>query len=196
VVSTSIAAGALTNSAPQGAFRAVVSHRGHSGDGWIELAAIAVRLEESAGDPFDPIQAASLVDEVQVYGDDGDNTFEAEVDPFLASANAAGIDFNGVVRVDLPDELLEAAIPPASQRTLFVVLDLANPILGTAPETLRLTLLTDGGSVCEADDREYQLPLTIQWRESLATATLAVLNDLFSDGFESADTSAWSATAP
>ena len=37
-----IAANPLTNETIQGVFRAVVAHRGRSGDGWIELAAVAI----------------------------------------------------------------------------------------------------------------------------------------------------------
>ena len=186
----------MTNDAVQGLFRALVVHLGRSGDEWMELAAVAVRLEETTGDPLNAFEAASLIDAIQVYGDDGDSIFEPGVDPLLASGSVAVIDGDGVVWVDLADYLLGPAIPPVSQRTFFVALDLANPFLAAAPETLRVTLLTDGGSVCEGDDREHQIPLTLEWRADVSTATLSVLDDLFSDGFESGDTSAWSDVAP
>jgi len=196
VVGTTIAVDPLANDAVQGLFRAVVGHRGRSGDGWIELAAVAVRLEETAGDPLSAIQAASLIDELQVYGDDGDGVFEPGVDPLLAGGSVAGITGSGVVWVDVADYLLDAAIPAGSERVFFAALDLARPFLDPAPTTLRATLLTDGGSVCEADDRDHQIPLDLQWRADLATATLGLLDVVFRDGFESGDTAEWSATAP
>ncbi len=196
VVATTIAADPLTNDAVQGLFRALAVHLGRSGDEWMELAAVAVRLEETAGDPLSPFEAASLIDALQVYGDDGDSIFEPGVDSLLASSSVAGINAYGVVWVDLADYLLGAAIPPVSQRTFFVAVDLANPFLAAAPETLRVTLLTDDGSVCEGDDREHQIPLTLEWRPDVASATLSVFDDLFSDGFESGDSSRWSAVSP
>ena len=142
------------------------------------------------------MQAASLIDALQVYGDDGDNLFEPATDPLLASASVAGIGDYGVVWVDLVDYHLGAAIPPVAERTFFVALDLADPFLFAAPRTLRATLLTDGASVWMADDREYELPLDLQWRQNLATATVTVLDALFAHGFESGDTDGWSSVQP
>ncbi len=196
VAGAAIAADPLGNDAVQGVLRAVVSHRGRSGDGQMELAAVAVRLEESAGDPLSAFQAAALIDELQVFGDDGDGLFEPGTDPLLADASVAGIDGAGVVWVDLADLLLEAAIPAVSQRSYFVALDLANPYLVFAPATLRVTLLTDGDAVCEADDRDHQIPLDLQWTADVSTATLAVLDVLFRDSFETGNTTRWSVVAP
>ena len=196
VYGTSIVDDPLRPDSVAGLFRADVSHRGRAGDGSIELASVAVRLEEAAGDPLSPIQAIDLIDDVLVHGDDGDGVFEVLVDPLLAAASAAGIDGDGVVRVALADLLPGAEIPAASQGTFFVALDLANQFGASAPATLRATLLTYDDSVCEADDREYQIPLDLQWRANLSTATVSVIGGLFSDGFESGDTSEWSSVFP
>jgi hypothetical protein len=196
VVGTTIAAAALGNDAQQGIFRVEVIHRGRVGDGWLELAAVALRFEESAGDPLDAFQAASVIDAVEFYGDDGDALFEPAQDPLLASASAAGIDAGGMVWVDLDDYLLAAAVPALAQRTFFVALDLAQPFLAFAPATLRVTLATDGDSVCEADDREHQIPLDLEWRADASTATLALLDLLFRDDFETGNATRWSAASP
>lgn len=196
VVGTTIALGPLTNAAVRGIFRAEVTHRGRSSDGWIELAAIAVRLEEAEGDPLDPFQAVSSIDEVRIYGDDGDGSFDPAGDPLLAADDVAGIDADGVVWVSLPDYLLAAAIPALAERTFFVALELADPFLAFAPATLRVTLLTGSDEVCEGDDREHQIPLDLEWRADLSTATLQIFDVLFRDDFETGDTSAWSSVSP
>ncbi|MFN7941980.1 MAG: VCBS repeat-containing protein [Thermoanaerobaculia bacterium] len=196
VAGTAIAAEPLVNDTVEGLFRAAVTHRGRSGDGQIELSAVAVRLEEAPGDPLNAFQAASLIEFVEVYGDDGDGVFEPEVDPLLAAASPAGIDANGTVWVDLPDDTAGAAIAALGQRTFFVALDLAAPFQIAAPRTLAVTLLSDGPFVCEAQDRDHDLALDLEWRANVATATLAVLDVIFRDGFESGNSAAWSLAAP
>jgi len=175
-----------------------VAHRGRSGDGLIEVSSFAVRFEEGAGDPLSAWQAAALMDAVQVYGDDGDSVFEPGVDPLLASAAPAGINAAGMVRINFADGLPEAAITALAEKTYFVVLDIASPIGDLAPDTLRVTLLTDGDAVCEAEDREHDIPLLLEHANNFSTATVGIVDLplLFSDGFESGDTSAWSATVP
>lgn len=196
VVGTAIAAAPLVNDADQGLFRTVVTHRGRAGDGQMELSAVAVRLEEAPGDPLSAFQATSLIDSVRVYGDDGDGAFEPGVDPLLAGASPAGIDGSGTVWVDLPDGAAGAAVSALAQKTFFVALDLADPFLFAAPRTVAVTLLTEGASVCEAEDRSHDIPLDLEWRVNAITATLAVLDVLFRDGFETGDSSRWSSTSP
>jgi hypothetical protein len=198
VLATSIIANPVGGQPLEPVFRADVTHRGRSGDNQMEVSSFAVRFEESAGDPLSVLQATALMDVVAVYGDDGDDVFEPGVDPFLASVSPAGIDFWGVVWVDLPDGLAGAAIAALAQRTFFIVLDIASPIGDLAPDTVRITLLTEGDAVCEAEDRIHDIPLLIEHANNVSTATVAVVNllTLFSDGFESGDTSAWSATVP
>lgn len=193
---TAIATDPLINDAVQGAFRVVVTHRGRAGDGWIELAAVPVLLERDAGDPLNAFEAASLIDELRLYGDDGDGVFEAGVDPVISTESAAGISAAGVVWLDLLDFEIGAAIPALGERTYFVALELLDPFLVFAPATLRVTLLTDGDAVCQADDRDPQIPLDLEWRANESTATLVVLDGLFADGFESGGTGAWSAVVP
>ena len=185
VVGTLLATDPLVNDQVRALFRAVVTHRGRSGDGQMELSSVAVRLEEAPGDPLDAFQAASLIDFVRVYGDDGDSTFEPGVDPLLSSVSPAGIDGDGTVWVDLPDGAASAAISATAQKTYFVALDFADPFDVAAPRTLVATLLTDGSSTCEAQDRAHDIALGLEWRANVATATVAVLDVLFRDGFES-----------
>jgi hypothetical protein len=180
----------------QPAFRAVVVHRGRTTDESVELSAAAVKLEATAGDPLNPFEAASLLDAVQVYGDDGDNTFEPGIDPLLASGSAAGIDAEGVVWVDLPDGNAGAAIPAVTQKTYFVALDLARPLGAFAPSSVRVTLLTDGAKRWEAQDRAFDLKLDLEPTTSVATATLTLVDVIFRDGFETGNTTRWSLTVP
>ena len=196
VTGTAIATNPLANDQPQGAFRAVVLHRGRVADESVELSAVAVKLEATAGDPLTAFEAASLVDAVQVYGDDGDNVFESWADPLLASGAAAGIDVQGVVWVDLLDGIAGAAIPAVTQKTYFVALELANPYGAFAPPSLRVTLLTDGANRCEAQDRAFDLPLDLEPTTSVATSTVTFVDALFRDGFESGDTVRWDGTRP
>jgi hypothetical protein len=133
---------------------------------------VALRLEESAGVPLSSLQADSLLDEVAVYGDDGDFFFDPVTDPFLASAPAAGLDKNGVLWIVLPDNIALAHIPALGLKTFFVVLDLAQPPGPLAPKTVRVTALTDGPTVCRAEDRAHDLPLVLEWAENVSTATL------------------------
>jgi hypothetical protein len=124
-----------------------VTHR-RSGDGQIEVSSFAVRLEENVGDPLSAWQATALLDAVAIYWDDGDGDFEPGVDGLLASVSPAGIDFAGVVWVDVADGLARARCSPRP-KTYFVVRD-TGPI-GDLADTIRITLLTDGDAVCEAE---------------------------------------------
>jgi hypothetical protein len=47
-------------------------------------------------------------------------------------------------------------------------------------------------------DRSYDIPLLIEHASNVSTPTVAIVDllVLFSDGFESGDTSAWSAVQP
>ncbi len=197
VIGANLAGSALYNDAVQGIFRAEVAHRGRAGDGSIELAAVAVRLEEAAGDPLSALQAAGLIDALRLYVDDGDGLFAPGSDALVASGSVAGIAAGGEVALDLADGLAAAAIAATAQRIYFVALDLANPYPGFAPSSLRVTLLTAGGPFTwEAEDRDHDLPLDLQWRAELSTATLPLIDVVFRDGFESGSTAAWSSVVP
>ena len=108
----------------------------------------------------------------------------------------AGIDGNGTVWVDLADGAASVALAALAQKTFFVALDLADPFQFAAPRTLAVTLSTAGSSVCEAEDRSHDIPLDLEWRANVSTATLDVLDVVFRDGFETGDTSRWSAVFP
>jgi hypothetical protein len=183
---TSVARNPLYNDQLEPVVRATLTHRGRSGDGPLELTTVPVRLEESAGDPLNALQAASLIDTVRLYGDDGDGTFEPGVDPLVGSVVPAAIDLGGVVFIDVPRGQAAVHVDALAQKTFFVVLDLAQPfgIFASSTDTIRVTLLTGAGPACEAVDADYDVPLQVEWGADVSTATVGLADVVFRDGFE------------
>jgi hypothetical protein len=124
------------------------------------------------------------------------NVFEPGVDPLLASVAPAGIDPAGVVWLDLADGAAAAAVAALAQKTFWVGLDLAQPFGPFAASTLRVSVLTDGGAVCEAEDRSHDIPLALQWAANVSTSTQALVDVFLRDGFETGNASRWWAVYP
>ncbi|MFN7941985.1 MAG: VCBS repeat-containing protein [Thermoanaerobaculia bacterium] len=197
---TGVAAGAepLYNDELEAVLRATAVHRGRAGDGALELTAIPVRLEQAAGDPLNAFQAASLIDTVRVYGDDGDAIFEPATDPLVGSVSPAAIDATGVVWVDLLRGQAATRVGALEQRTFHVVFDLAQPfgLFAGGTRTIRATLLTGANPACEAVDADHDLPLDVEWSADAATPTRTLVDVVFRDGFETGNAARWSASAP
>ena len=197
-VSGAAAAGnPLYNDQLEAVLRATATHRGRAGDTALELAAVPVRLEESAGDPLNAFQAAALIDSVRLYGDDGDLLFEPASDPLVGSVSPAGIDGQGVVWIDLAPDQVAARVSAQQQKSFFVVLELAQPfgLFAAGTATLRASLVSSSPAP-EAVDADFDLPLDAEWAADAPTALLVLLDVVFRDDLESGGLANWSSHLP
>lgn len=175
-------------------FAIELHHRGRPGDAAIELASLVLRFESVPGVPLTTPELAVAVAGLTIYHDDGSGTFEAGVDLPIASLAPPPL-VGGLGTLVLPDGHPDLELAFADSSDLyFLTAEIAVGALAAGIPGLVVTLDPGDGSVAEHDLFDTALA------PEYAVATLAeieiVSGAIFSDGFESQDTSAWSAVSP
>jgi hypothetical protein len=181
-------------------------HRGRPGEAPVELSAVSLLFEEGAGDPLTQQQLDDLVTAVRLYRDDGSGTFDPALDAEVAELTTLSL-ADGQALLGLPDDVPELQLDPAgASATFFVAVELT-PTAGTAGISTLTVTHTPGVpcTVCDAtlpaepsaaENADFDLPLTQEVSAPLAASFAVAPVHIFSDGFESGDTSAWEWTTP
>ncbi|MEM8964131.1 MAG: VCBS repeat-containing protein, partial [Acidobacteriota bacterium] len=170
------------------------SHLGRTGDGDLELVTFELLFEEASDDPLTDIELGALVDNVRIYHDDGDGIFETdgsdinfftESAPFTLSA--------GVLTATFVDAEPDVQVSFGTDEAYFVTLDLTADGGSATPNVFAVTHITESSSTAEMSSTD--IPLDLAFTDNVTSSTITVLPTLvFSDSFESGDTSAWSST--
>jgi hypothetical protein len=181
-------------------------HRGRPGEAPAELSALSLLFEESAGDPLTQQQLDDLVAAVRLYRDDGSGTLDPDLDAEVADFPAISVS-DGHALLTLPDDVPELQLDPAgAPATFFVAVELT-PTAGEAGVPTLTVTHTPGVpcTVCDAnlpaepsaaENADFDLPLSQEVSAPVASSFTVAPVDIFADGFESGDTSAWSWTSP
>lgn len=135
------------------------------------------------------LEASSVLAALRFHEDlDGSGDFDPGPDLLIAellspSPTAGSLTFT------LPDFV--NTIGTVSPRTYFLVVETTPDAPAQATDTLRITLRT---SRSRMEDTTYDTPLALQSPQDVSTQILLIEdpNLIFSDGFESGDTSGWS----
>ncbi|HEX4955501.1 MAG TPA: VCBS repeat-containing protein [Thermoanaerobaculia bacterium] len=169
-------------------------HRGLPGEAAMELSALALLFESSENTPLTPTELSALVAAVRLHHDDGSGTWEPGLDAEVA-AFTSFTPADGVLVLGLADDLPALQHAPASTpQRYFVTVELAAGALGAGVLNPRVIHLPAAGAAAEQADLD--LPLTREAAPPVVASFEVVGTDLFADGFESGDTSAWSLVFP
>jgi len=199
-IETTNAAGWLfQDNVTEGILRLEVAHSGRSGDLALELATIELLLEAQPGVPLTSPQANALAANVQIYLDDGSGIFNLGNDTHVTTVDLLVLT-DGVLSVPIPDGDVDAMVDWGTPRTYFVVVKSTPDASSQSPNTLIVTHLTDetlNPAVSTAEDRDHDIPLTLEWAADVPSTSLIFPSaQIFADDFESGNTSAWSNVAP
>lgn len=191
LIASDVSLSPLQDGATSAALRINANSLGRSGDNPAEVARLALLLEESPGDPLTGPEALSIITSLSFYEDiDASGDFDAGIDTLIATLPAPS-PVVGLLTFNLPN--FAATINGGTFRDYFLTVEMAADATAQAVNSLRITLLTPQSRM---EDATYDSPLVLQSPENTATQVMVIENPLFSDGFESGGTTAWSESIP
>ncbi|MCA9126038.1 MAG: VCBS repeat-containing protein, partial [Planctomycetales bacterium] len=125
----------------------VARHLGESGNPDLEVASLVFMFDDGTGNIGDnrmsTTEAQGIINELQVYLDDGDGTYSG-ADQLLTSLANVTLN-NGVLTLVLPDGNAGTQLTAGEEKTYWVVLNTKS--LAHEHGDLRMTLLTDQGDL-------------------------------------------------
>jgi hypothetical protein len=171
----------------------VVSHRGIATDSNLEPASITLGFAGADGLPLSQAESDALISGVYLFEDDDDSgDFDSAFDSEVASQVPPVLD-DGDVTIVLPDGDAHLEVTPSVERTLFVAVAIASGAASATPNQFQIAHWTEESA---AEDRDHDTPLLIENPVDLSSGLVTAAEDLdiFSDDFETGDTSEWSST--
>jgi hypothetical protein len=170
----------------------VVSHRGIAADSNLEPAQLTLGFSGPGGLPLSQAESDALISGIYVFEDDDDSgDFNLAFDSEVAS-QVPPVLSSGEVTIVLPDGDAKLEVTPSVERTLFVAVAIASGAASATPNQFRI-LHQKVNSI--AEDRDHDTALVVELTiEQPSTDLVTAVEDLgiFSDGFETGDTSEWS----
>jgi len=198
ITTTATAPDSLAPGDVKDVFLITVHHLGRSGDSPVELSRLVLRCETAPGVAMTTAEANALFDELRLYQDaDHSGTFDPAVDTFCCSYSSLTLT-DGLLVLSLPDGYSLFRVNHGGPKAYFVVLERTDDPAPSTISALKLTHLTDaanGPDSSGAEDWNHDIALAMEPAADVDTGWIT-LAGLFADGFESGDTSHWSATSP
>jgi hypothetical protein len=182
---TSTAYLAMVDSQTRDVLEIEATHRGRAGDNDLELATLELRLTDGGGTPLSDAQADALFSQLAFYLDEGSGAFEAGSDTLVASASAPFTLSSGELTVAFADADPNVQVAQGTPRTYFAVATLQASASAASPNQFQLLHLTDPGST--AEDRSFDLPLSLEFQSDVATGVIQALGsagDFDNDGVQ------------
>ncbi len=152
-------------------------HRGRPGDHDIELATLALLLEESAGDPLSTNEANMLIENLLVYRDDGDQIFDPDSDALVEQVSTLVLT-GGLLTVPITDNNANARFAIGAPATFFVAAELTSDAAAQAVDRFRITHVTVPPSQSTAEDQEADLPVRLEFVENVASSSVRAASGL------------------
>ena len=174
-------------------FNFIVMNNGRSGDNNLEISDIQLYFEDQSGTPLTSAQINNIVDRMEIYLDIDDDLIWTEgVDDLFStdlylSLNAGVLDFSILHGVG------GNSVAPKAAEGFFVVFQAASDASQQSLRSIVVTMKTDQ---LQCQDRSAEIPLIGEPAEDKTTRVITFGFSLFSDGFESGNTSAWDAVGP
>ena len=192
--------GSLADGERAAIFEIEAFHSGRTGDHDEEVASFALLFESAPGIPMSSAEAGAVVDSLLVYLDNGDGVWVDGVDTLIRATSTLGL-VDGVEVLPFQDGSSHCQLLPGSTKRYFVVITAEGDASMQSPNTLVMTHLTDGfanASTSTAEDRQYDIPLSLQWSsdETSVTMSFPFLDPIFADDFELGNASAWASEYP
>jgi hypothetical protein len=170
LATTDTAPGSIANGMADDLLKVEATHRGRSGDGDVELTSFELLLEDGSGTPLSDGEAGALFDGVDVYRDDGSESFDGA--DTLVGSEPPPFDLQGAGRlaVSFADDLAELRVELGTPRTYFVVADLSAGASGASPNTFRIRHDTEASSTGE--DADHDIPLRLEYAENVSSGSV------------------------
>lgn len=173
-------------------FNFLVSNNGRTGDDHsLEIATLVLDFETAGGTPLTSAQVNDIVDRMEIYLDADDNLiWDDGVDTLISTDTYLSL-VSGTLTFTFSHALAGNTVTPEHTEGFFVVLQAAADASQHSPNTMVVTFRTDQ---LECADRTAQTPLEGEPATDRATDPISfgASTLIFSDGFESGNTSAWS----
>lgn len=162
------------------------SHLGRTGDLEVEWRSCTLRFENGSGVPLSQPEFDELVTGIELWLDDGNGDFDSG-DTLVGNWTPVVLDAAGEFELTLAAGDANATLDAAQTRVYFVTLALSATADLASNESFDVLL---DPMTCSAVDAQDEFDLRGQWHPP-TSVTVTPAHPIFSDGFESGDTSAW-----
>ncbi len=169
-----------------------VGNNGRTGfDGSEQPTTVTLLFSYDSGSPMSQVDAQAFFDRLRVYGDDdGDDVLSAG-DVMLANTSSFNL-VDGKLSVALADSAADQQIGPGNQWKLYFITLTASEAAASRA-SLSQFILSYLPEESQSEDAAFAIPVTATPADTVATDVIKIRrSEIFSDGFESSDTSAWS----
>ncbi|MCI0582770.1 MAG: VCBS repeat-containing protein, partial [Chloroflexi bacterium] len=203
---TSVAPATIAEEVERALLAIDAEHRGRAGQEAMELTALSLFFEEDTvgnPDPLTQDEFDDLFAAVRVYRDDGSGTFVPGQDEAVGDFTSLTVTDGEVLLALADDEPGLQHAPEETPATYFVTVELTPEAAAAGIRAVAVThtpgvpntLVSElPAQPSAAENAAFDVPL-LQEVAFPVTATFDVLvGEIFSDGFESGDTSAWDQT--
>jgi len=165
VVTTDVAQGFIADGQEEDFFAIEVFHNGRSGDGSIELASLALSFSDPEGPPLTGDEAASLLEAVRVYADDGSGVLDSLDEQLVEVVDFSEIttNRNGALTVPLPDGDPRVEVLHGQPRVFLVAVEMSAEASQQIPNSFTAVHLTDQrlGLATRAEDPRVDSELSL-----------------------------------
>ncbi len=170
LITTNTAPAAPVEGEVDALLRIRVEHLGRPLDSPLQLASLALLLDDGQGNLLDEAQAASLLQNLEIYLDDGSGMFEVDRDTPLATVGPVGA-LGEQQAVFVPDDPL-AQVSYGLPQDFFVVARFAVGAAGQTPNTLRVTHRVS--AAVGTQDLTLIIPLSQEISPDVASGTVVI----------------------
>ncbi len=169
-------------------------HLGRSSDLALELEWLNLGFERENGTAMVESEINALVDRLYLFHDEnGNGVLEVGVDPLLVVDATIDMVSPGYVQLAVPHSQVNPSIVSDGTESFFLVAEIEEGASSASPSCFR-TEHKAGGTVTALSYELYDIDPKPALFFSVDGGLMCAVADLFSDGFESGNTSAWSVT--
>lgn len=161
----------LGNSVTKSLLTITATHNGKAGEQDLELTTLEILFEETPGVPLTTSEANSIIDNLFVYRDGGNGTFDMGSDTLVTTLGSLSLT-DGVQSVPFADGDANVAVSQGSPVAFFVVVETTSNYDTQPLATLIVTHLTEASST--AEDEEHDIPLVLEFAPNTATGVIPV----------------------
>lgn len=176
LVSTNLAPSTLMQGMTTTVLAVTAVHLGRPEDTDIELDAFEILLEENPGDTLGTGQTTGMLRRLDLYLDDGSGLYESTGDTLVTSIDSFLVAPDGRQSMPLNDGDPLVTLSNGFPKTYFLVVDLTPSAGNYIPNQFILTFLTSPNllTISRAEDNIFDLPLSLAFREQVASALLQI----------------------
>jgi hypothetical protein len=164
-----------------------VDHNGRTVDTDLELASLALRLEDDLGVGLTNLEADALFSRVSLYADDGTtpDAYDVNDTELLFAAPPFSLAAGGGLTLVPADADPAFQLSPSASTTFFVVVTTQPDAGSQTPHLFEVLHITESSST--AEDRDHDLPLSLEFLANTGTGVIAALDPALDDDSDGLD---------